>query len=203
MTTPTQLEIECALISGAADDETRGTFNKFPVPAGYTLYDNKNSEGGFDATSYKNGNTIVIAFAPTNAKEWCDIFTDVVLGLGGADKQLMQAAEYYMYIKSLPENEGAEIIFTGHSLGGGLAALMAVFFDKNAVAFDQAPFERAANLDVAVALKNYLINAFPANTYPQISDWLAPLNSYINSYGDLFSSRENNVTNINVLYVMK
>lgn len=96
--------------------------NKFPVPAGYTFYKNENLEGGFDATSYKNGNIIVIAFAPTNTKEWCDIFTDVVLGFGGADKQLMQAVEYYMYIKSLPENEGAEIIFTGHSLGGGLAA---------------------------------------------------------------------------------
>ena len=71
MTTPTLFEIECALISGAADDETRPyDVNKFPVPAGYTLYDNKNLEGGFDATSYKSGNTIVIAFAPPNTKEW-------------------------------------------------------------------------------------------------------------------------------------
>ena len=62
MTTPTQFQIECALISGAADDETRSTFNKFPVPAGYTFYKNENLEGGFDATSYKNGNTIAVSF---------------------------------------------------------------------------------------------------------------------------------------------
>lgn len=32
--------------------------------------------------------------------------------------------------------------FTGHSLGGGLAALMAMFFDKQAVTFDPAPFRK-------------------------------------------------------------
>lgn len=38
------------------------------------------------------------------------------------------------------------ISFTGQSLGGGLVALMGVFFDKPTVTFDPAPFRRAASL---------------------------------------------------------
>ena len=197
-----QFVIDCGLMAGVAYESSRSDKNKFPMPNGWektALWHRENPASGFETVSFVNGNQIVISFTGTNGAG--DKAADVALFAGFSTTQLFDAAKYYLQIKSLYPN--ANITFTGHSLGGGLAALMAVFFDKNAVAFDQAPFERAANLDVAVALKNYLINAFPANTYPQISDWLAPLNSYINSYGDLFSSRENNVTNINVLYVMK
>src|SRR5207245_5610691 len=46
-----------------------------------------------------------------------------------------------------------------HSLGGGLAALMGVFFNKEAVTFDPAPFRVAASLSNAQALQRYLTTA--------------------------------------------
>ena len=41
-------------------------------------------------------------------------------------------------------NPSATISFTGHSLGGGLASLMAVYFNKSATTFDPAPFMLSA-----------------------------------------------------------
>ncbi|MFO0701086.1 MAG: lipase family protein [Nitrospira sp.] len=77
----------------------------------------------------------------------------------GAD-QLRQAAEYYLQVKAA--NPNVTVTFTGHSLGGGLAALMGVFFGKQAVTFDQAPFANSAELslippDVAANLRSYLV----------------------------------------------
>lgn len=48
-----------------------------------------------------------------------------------------------MKVKAI--NPDAQITFAGHSLGGGLAALLGVFFDETAVTFDQAPFRNSAN----------------------------------------------------------
>lgn len=76
---------------------------------------------------------------------------------GIAELQLRQSAEFYEYVKQLPVAAGGTISFTGHSLGGGLAALMGVFFDKTAVTFDQAPFREAATIKNAIALQTYLL----------------------------------------------
>ena len=43
----------------------------------------------------------------------------------------MQAVDYYLAVTAA--NPSANITFTGHSLGGGIAALMGVFFGKVAV----------------------------------------------------------------------
>ncbi|MFN8750717.1 MAG: lipase family protein, partial [Betaproteobacteria bacterium] len=63
--------------------------------------------------------------------------------------QVVDAARFYLDVrKTYP---GADVSFTGHSLGGGLASLMAVFFDKPAHVFDQAPFEATAKSASVVA----------------------------------------------------
>jgi len=119
---------------------------------------------GFEASAYRNSltNEIVISFAGTNPSDLSgDMAANVGLGTDVGSDQLRQAAEYYLQVQAA--NPGATITFTGHSLGGGLAALMGVFFGKQAITFDQAPFANSAeaNLilpDVAANLKEYLLS---------------------------------------------
>jgi len=146
----TQFEIDCALMAGRAYQTTRGKINWFPVPVtdGWTeFFHVPNSDypisSGFEAVYFQRGNEIVISFAGTYkydfAHEW---LADLQLGLGNYNAQLLKAAKYYLEIKK--NNPNAIITFTGHSLGGGLAALMGVLFDEKAVTFDQAPFLASA-----------------------------------------------------------
>ncbi|MEW6289177.1 MAG: lipase family protein [Thermodesulfobacteriota bacterium] len=93
-----------------------------------------------------------------------DIAADIGLADGWGSVQLLQAAEYFLQIKAqvTAANPNATITLTGHSLGGGLAALVGVFFGVKAVTFDQAPFANSAeeNLltpDVAANLKSDLL----------------------------------------------
>ncbi len=110
--------------------------NWTPVPEGWTVIDEVSGSGkegakqhpeleGFSARAYKNGNQIVIAYEGTDP-----------------------AAKFYHEIKhQFKDDDNVEIKFTGHSLGGGLAGLMGVFFDKEAYIFDHAPFQYAATND--------------------------------------------------------
>lgn len=139
-------EIEYALMAGASYFSTRADVNHFPVPAGWTesIDDRRRiSSSGYEATYFTKGSEIVISFAGTDPADLSgDIATDLALAAGNLCDQLRQAADYYLQVKA--ENPDATITFTGHSLGGGLASLMAVFFDESAYTFDQAPFLRSA-----------------------------------------------------------
>ncbi|WP_429002372.1 lipase family protein [Xanthomonas euvesicatoria] len=102
------------------------------------------------ARAYRNASTgeVVVAYAGTTLEEgqvlddW--ITGNVPAGVGGFSQQVFEAIEFYLSVLSLPGVDQAKTSFTGHSLGGGLASLMAVYFDKKATVFDQAPFEKSA-----------------------------------------------------------
>lgn len=133
--------IEYALLAGASYRSTRDPLNRFPIPndSGWAeipgTYRSLN-DSGFEAAAFKRGTEIVISYSGTGtAIDWA---ANVGLATGVGSDQLRQAAEYYLQVKA--ENSGATITFTGHSLGGGLAALMGVFFGQQAITFDQAPF---------------------------------------------------------------
>ena len=152
---------EYALMAGAAYISTRADINQIPAPQGWTPMRHETQSSGFEAISFQRGNEIVIAFAGTNPNSLLDPDNAANIGLatGFGSDQLLQAAEYYLQVKAA--NQNANITFTGHSLGGGLAALIGVFFGKQAVTFDQAPFANSAELnlltpDVAANLKTYL-----------------------------------------------
>lgn len=128
----TQFEIDCALMSGAAYVSTRPNENKFPVPEGWSDFAHAPSasyptSAGFEALSFRKDNQIVIAYAGTYPKDIDgDIATDLALAEGSnaqllsPAQQLVQAAQYYLQVKAA--NPNADITFTGHSLGGGLAS---------------------------------------------------------------------------------
>ena len=142
--------IEFALMSGAAYESTRDIINQFPTPTNWLAVNHKTQNSGFEAVAFiRDGTTlatsseIVISYAGTDPADVSgDIAADLALAAGGLSVQLRQAADYYLKVRAT--NPGATISFTGHSLGGGLAALMAVYFDESAATFDQAPFLRSA-----------------------------------------------------------
>jgi len=147
-------DIDYAQMAGAAYVSNRSKVNRFPIPAGWnSLPLHPTNPSGFEAVSFKRGNEIVISFAGTNNK--LDWIANSGLATGFGSEQLYQAAVYYLQVKALYPD--AEISFTGHSLGGGLAALLGVFFDKKAVTFDQAPFQNSATESVRDKIINYLM----------------------------------------------
>ncbi|MBK7003298.1 MAG: DUF2974 domain-containing protein [Rhodoferax sp.] len=148
--------LEYALLAGDAYFSTRKAINRFPIPAGWTEdVDRRTADGttGFEARTFKNGTETVISYAGTYDESWADKIADKQLALGEFHAQLLQAARYYLDIKASNPN----VTLTGHSLGGGLASLVAVFFGVNAVTFDQAPFAYATR---------YLPDPDPTNPLP-------------------------------------
>lgn len=152
-----------SIMAGAAYKSSRDDINRFPVPTGWTPMRHETLPSGFEAVTFKNNTTgeIVISFAGTN--DPADWATNFSLATGFNAQQLKEAAAYYLTVLTTVANSNpnAWITFTGHSLGGGLAALMSVFFDKGAVTFDQAPFAQSARafdnpINVAISLRDYL-----------------------------------------------
>lgn len=151
----TQFEIDCALMAGRAYQTTRDPINQFSVPQGWTEFfhvpNNPNfpeftGASGFEAVAFQrttNPNEIVISFAGTEPLRIADWSSgNVPLALGFVSDQFRRAVDYYLQVRR--DNPNANIIFTGHSLGGGIAALMGVFFGKQAITFNQAPFANTA-----------------------------------------------------------
>src|SRR3989344_2757559 len=148
-------QLEYALMAGAAYRSTRDPINRIPTPEnlGWVPIRYETQSSGFEAISFQRGNEIVISFAGTG--QWVDAYADIGLVLGATPEQLKQAALYYEQIKAAYP-PGTQISFTGHSLGGGLAALMGVFFNKLAFTFDQLPVRSAASISNRDTLISYL-----------------------------------------------
>jgi Ca2+-binding RTX toxin-like protein len=169
-------------VYAGTDDLKNGIFNRPIVPADWLeIESHPDNAKGFSWGAYQSGNDIVIAYAGTNSE--IDWLGNITIGVGLSSPQVTEAALAYMQIRAA--NPSANISFTGHSLGGGLASIMAVWFDKPAIVFDEAPFEETARnpfvigaTQVALAAANFNTEAFGGFTGLQD-----------------FSVRENNVSN--------
>ncbi|SDY89523.1 Ca2+-binding protein, RTX toxin-related [Collimonas sp. OK242] len=158
-----------AILSAAAYNDNRGVPNQIvdsSLPPGWTPVtnvpapsdtSNNGLSSGFSASSYQNGGDIIIAFEGTdfligsnNGQTAADALADIGLGSGFGSSQLILAALYYEQVKAA--NPGANITFTGHSLGAGLASILSVWFDVQSKIFANAPFlATAMNSGVATA----------------------------------------------------
>jgi hypothetical protein len=74
----------------------------------------------------------------------------------------LYAASYYAAVKEWAADNGYDsnkISFTGHSLGGGLASNMAVWFNKPAVTFAEGPFELSTSNRAAMVTATATLTA--------------------------------------------
>ncbi|MFZ5502288.1 MAG: lipase family protein, partial [Pseudomonadota bacterium] len=187
-------KFDYAALSALIYNDARGKFNVLTIPAiaGWNQIGYVSGSGlnGFTAGAYQNGTDIVIAFKGTDislanaAGTVGDVSADLALAFGLGSTQLAQAALFYQQIKAT--NPGANITFTGHSLGGGLASIMSVWFNRPATTFDEAPFEATAlNPLVMASVSAYL----GAKGYSD-SEFL----SFIFTYPLIYGGRESQVT---------
>jgi Ca2+-binding RTX toxin-like protein len=161
-------DLACAVLSSAAyqagfDPKNRISPLSDAVRLPGTLgYKSIGGSSGFEASAYEYQGKIVVSYAGTNTDQGGDMVANLGLGFGISHLQLLQAADFYQSIKNDPAYAGREIVFTGHSLGGGLAAAMGVFFDKHAVTFDPAPFRLAVTQSNARDIAAYVRSVHPS-----------------------------------------
>ncbi len=130
-------------VYAASDDNRTG------VPTGWTelTWQADYNLSGFSAGAYRKGNEVVIAYTGTNQEFGlnADWWSNILAGTGILSApQVFDAMRFYLDVKAA-NPDATSFTFTGHSLGGGLASLMAVFFDKQATVFDEAPFMLSAS----------------------------------------------------------
>jgi Ca2+-binding RTX toxin-like protein len=167
----------------ATDVYARSIANATPLVGGWAEVSRQEDDGwGFSASAYLKGNEVVISFAGTNqAMDWA---SNVPAGVGLGAFQITEALTFALDV--IANNPGKTFTMTGHSLGGGLASVMAVFLNLQATVFDPAPFELTARDDIVLgALQAYLL----ANGYNN-----SAFDDYTSSLGALFPQREANVT---------
>ncbi|KEQ17955.1 lipase family protein [Endozoicomonas numazuensis] len=133
-------------------------------------------ESDFIGAVYTNGTEVVIAFSGTDNVLNDTIVANAPLATGAYSQQLEQAVDLYFATKA--KYPDANISFTGHSLGGGLASLMAVLFDKPAQVFDPANFENSAYSQQAMLqLHEYMVNSGYINADPAYNEYWEHLNT--------------------------
>ena len=142
------------------------TDNRAPLPGGWKVLErfDKSDSGptavtGFSARVYQNTSTneIVISYAGTEfggassvGRNADFVEGNIPLAVGKYSSHGYRAAALYQEVKAAGLTEN--IAFTGHSLGGGLAAIMAVWFNRPAYVYAPAPFQRSADINQVLDL---------------------------------------------------
>ena len=164
--------IEYALFAAnsyAVSSDVVSINNRIPVPTGWSILEDRTDNAtGFLARAYKSTTgEIVIAYGGTTYEagmatvDWTEGNLPGATGVGLAG-QIVDAAKFYLDVLNASAASGnphPTLSFTGHSLGGGLASLMAVYFGREASTFDPAPFALSATSSSVVdGLKSRLLN---------------------------------------------
>ena len=94
---------------------------------------------GFHASLFEStSGTYKISYRGTDGG--VDWWTNILMGLDLFGPQIEDAINFAEFALGTTGSSIGQISFTGHSLGGALAALMAVFYDREAVVFAPGPY---------------------------------------------------------------
>jgi VCBS repeat-containing protein len=156
---------DCAVLSLFVYEVQLKPENRPLLPTGWTLAEPLYTDDllGFSFGIFRGpAGEIVVAYTGTNGG--MDWVSNIGSGAGIGSPQATAAALVYLRARDL---YGPNITFTGHSLGGGLASIVSVWFDRPATVFDHAPFELSARnpllvqaTKVSLAAMGYDLGAF-------------------------------------------
>ncbi|MDC9589710.1 phospholipase [Xenorhabdus sp. XENO-10] len=124
---------------------------------------------GFQAGVYQNNGLYIVSF--TGSNELKDFMVSIRQGFGYDEKQYNQALELaHKALKIFGEN----VIFTGHSLGGGLATVAALATGKPAVIYNAAGVsdETLKRMGVSPEVARELADNGLIRHYAVQHDWL-------------------------------
>jgi len=141
-------------------------------------YDDLNTEDGLNASIYYNKklDTYAVAYAGTDPSSWGDIKANIVQNFGFESAQYKQALRLASVVSKRVGDSG--LVFTGHSLGGGLTSAASLQTGRHGFTFNAAGLHRkTVGGSINQKSANALISAYysasdPLNKWQDRLPWL-------------------------------
>lgn len=148
-----------------------GVYDEYFTGAdGYQLFDRwDNPETGLQAALFVKGDSYIVAYAGTSPSSWANWSANLTQALG------LESSQYTLGIdiaNRLQQQYGSNLSFTGHSLGGGIAAAAAAVTGLDAVVFNAAGVNSAT-----VGRYGATLSGAPVTHYYSALDVLQAINA--------------------------